>query len=172
MWPAFATHLEGSPVRTRAAPDLSEASREKTTPSGKETRETLEEMGFSCDGSSRSECQNECQNVSHPMLLMSIGAVLVLLVLTPHPCQADSKSGTAPTVQLAHPTNCNLSQRTTFECATPAQRGIESLTDCRPHMQSASEFCVRSNSQRLLGMHETSRSEQLNSVKIVGSSER
>ena len=105
MWPAFATHLEGSPVRTRAAPDLSEASREKTTPSGKETRETLEEMGFSCDGSSRSECQNECQNVSHPMLLMSIGAVLVLLVLTPHPCQADSKSGTAPTVQLAHPTN-------------------------------------------------------------------
>ena len=43
----------------------------------------------------------------------------------PHPCQADSKSGTAPTFQLAHPTNCNLSQRTTFECATPAQRGIE-----------------------------------------------
>jgi hypothetical protein len=33
----------------------------------------------------------------------------------------DSESGTAPTVQLAHPTNCNLSQRTTFECATPAR---------------------------------------------------
>ena len=51
----------------------------------------------------------------------------------PHPCQADSKSGTAPTVQLTHPTNCNLSQRTTFECATPAQRGIESLTDFADH---------------------------------------
>ena len=83
MWPAFATHLEGSQVRTHAGPDLSEASRKKKTPSGKETRETLKEMGFSGDGSSRSECQNECQNVSqHPMLLMSIGAVLVLLVLT------------------------------------------------------------------------------------------
>ena len=105
-------------------------SERKKNPSGKETRETLKEMGFSGDGSSRSEWQNECQNVSqHPMLLMSIGAVLVLLVLTPHPCQADSKSGTAPAVQLAHPTNYNLSQRTTFECATPAQRGIESLTD-------------------------------------------
>ena len=85
MWPAFATHLEGSQVRTHAAPDLSEASQKKT-PSGKETWETLKEMGFSGDGSSRSECQNECQNVSqHPMLLMSIGAVLVLLVLT-HIC--------------------------------------------------------------------------------------
>ena len=39
----------------------------------------------------------------------------------PHPSQVDSESGTAPTVQLAHPTNCNLSQRTTFECATPAR---------------------------------------------------
>ena len=108
----------------RSRPQRSEP--EKKTPSGKETRETLKEMGFSGDGSSRSECQNECQNVSqHPMLLMSIGAVLVLLVLTPHPCQADSKSGTAPAVQLAHPTNCNLSQRTTVESATPAQRGIE-----------------------------------------------
>ena len=66
--------IEGSQVRTHAAPDLSEASRKKKTPSGKETW---------YNGSSRSECQNECQNVSqHPMLLMSIGAVLVLLVLT------------------------------------------------------------------------------------------
>ena len=74
--------IEGSQVRTHAAPDLSEASRKKKL-IGKETRETLKEMGFSGDGSSRSECQNECQNVSqHPMLLMSIGAVLVLLVLT------------------------------------------------------------------------------------------
>ena len=135
----------------RSRPQRSEPNKE--TPSGKETWETLEEMGFSGDGSSRSECQNVSQ---HPMLLMSIGAVLVLLVLTPHPCQADSKSGTAPAVQLAHPTNYNLSQRTTFECATPAQRGIESLTDCRPHMQSASEFCVHSNSLSL----RTSRSEQ------------
>ena len=31
---------------------------EKKTPSGKETRETFKEMGFSGDGSSRSECQN------------------------------------------------------------------------------------------------------------------
>ena len=59
----------------------------------------------------------------------------------PHPCQADSKSGTAPTVQLAHPTNCNLSQRTTFECATPAQRGIEWLTDCRPHAKCIRVLC-------------------------------
>ena len=85
MWPAFATHLKGSQVRTHAAPDLSEASGKKN-PSGKETRETLKEMGFSGDGSSRSEWQNECQNVSqHPMLLMSISAVLILLVLT-HIC--------------------------------------------------------------------------------------
>ena len=82
MWPAFATHLKGSQVRTHAGPDLSEASRKKT-PSGKETWATLKEMGFSGDGSSRSEWQNECHNVSqHPTLLMSIGAVLVLLVLT------------------------------------------------------------------------------------------
>ena len=68
----------------RSRPQRSEP--EKKTPSGKETRETLKEMGFSGDGSSRSECQNECQNVSQrPMLLMSIGAVLVLLVLT-HIC--------------------------------------------------------------------------------------
>ena len=50
MWLAFATHLKGSQVRTHAAPDLSEASRKKKTPSGKETRETLKEMGFSGDG--------------------------------------------------------------------------------------------------------------------------
>ena len=85
FWPAFATHLKGSQVRTHAAPDLSEASRKKKTPSGKETRETLKEMGFSDDGSSRSECQNECQNVSQHPLLMSIGSVLALLVLT-HIC--------------------------------------------------------------------------------------
>ena len=65
----------------RSRPQRSEP--EKKTPSSKETRVTLKEMGFRGDGSSRSECQNECQNVSqHPMLLMSIGAVLVLLVLT------------------------------------------------------------------------------------------
>ena len=29
MWPAFATHLKGSQVRTHAGPDLSEASRKK-----------------------------------------------------------------------------------------------------------------------------------------------
>ena len=29
FWPAFATHLKGSQVRTHAAPDLSEASRKK-----------------------------------------------------------------------------------------------------------------------------------------------
>ena len=68
----------------RSRPQRSEP--EKKTPSSKETRVTLKEMGFRGDGSSRSECQNECQNVSqHPMLLMSIGAVLVLLVLT-HIC--------------------------------------------------------------------------------------
>ena len=54
--------IEGSQVRTHAAPDLSEASRKKN-PSGKETRETLKEMGFSGDGSSRSECQNECHKM-------------------------------------------------------------------------------------------------------------
>ena len=142
FWPAFATHLKGSQVRTHAAPDLSEASRKKKTPSGKETRETLKEMGFSDDGSSRSECQNECQNVSQHPLLMSIGSVLALLGFDPHPCQADSKSGTAPTVQLAHPTNCNLSQRMTFECATPAQRGIESLTDFADHTSKVYQSSV------------------------------
>ena len=38
----------------RSRPQQSEP--EKKKPSGKETRETLEEMGFSGDGSSRSEC--------------------------------------------------------------------------------------------------------------------
>ena len=46
MWPAFTIHLKGSQVRTRAAPDLSEASREKNRVARK-TRETLEEMGLS-----------------------------------------------------------------------------------------------------------------------------
>ena len=55
-----------------------QASRKKN-PSGKETWETLKEMGFSGDGPSHSECQNVSQ---HPILLMSIGAVLDLLVLT------------------------------------------------------------------------------------------
>ena len=32
MWPAFATHLKGSQVRTHAGPDLSEASRETKNP--------------------------------------------------------------------------------------------------------------------------------------------
>ena len=86
MWPAFATHLKGSQVRTHAGPDLSEASRKKKLRVARKRGETLKEMGFSGDGSSRSECQNECQNVSqNPTLLMSIGAVLVLLVLT-HIC--------------------------------------------------------------------------------------
>ena len=77
MWPAFATHLKGSQVRTHAVPDLKRAG--KKNPSGKETWETLKEMGFSGDGPSHSECQNVSQ---HPILLMSIGAVLDLLVLT------------------------------------------------------------------------------------------
>ena len=164
MWPAFATHLKGSQVRTHSGPDLSEASRKKQTPSGKETRETLEEMGFSGDGSSRSECQNECQNVSqHPMLLMSIGSVLILLVLTPHPCQADSKSGTAPTVQLAHPTNCNLSQRTTFECATLHSEGLNrsQIADhtCKVH-QSYVSTAIRRGFLECMKLPGQSMSEQ------------
>ena len=87
-------------------------------------------MGFSGDGSSRSECQNdqnECQNVSQHPMLMSIGSVLVLLGFDPHPCQADSKSGTAPAVQLAHPTNW-----VNYSLAPPKFSHLRPLLTCAP----------------------------------------
>ena len=85
MWPAFATHLKGSQVRTHAAPDLSEASRKKKLRVARKRGKLLRRWGSVVMGQVTQNVKTDVkiQNVSqHPMLLMSIGAVLVLLVLT------------------------------------------------------------------------------------------
>ena len=163
MWPAFATHLEGctgSNCRTHTGPDLSEASQKKTLLRVARKRgKLLRRWGSVVMGQVRSECQNECQNVSqHPMLLMSIGAVLVLLVLTHICARRILNLELLPTVQLR--ASHKLQSEPEDDSSNLPHlhsRGIEWLTDfAGPHMQSASEFCVHSNSLSL----RTSRSEQ------------
>ena len=117
--PAIATHLKGSQVRTHPGPDLSEASRKKK-PSSKERGKLLRRWGSVVVGQvgPNVKMNVKCKPTStvdvHRCSFSPVG-------FDPHLCQADSKSGTAPAVQLAHPTNCNLSQRTTFEPAAPAR---------------------------------------------------
>ena len=61
----------------------------------------------------------------------------------PHPCQVDSESGTAPTVQLAHPT-CKLSQGRHWNPPHLHVQGLNRSQIFPTHMQSAAEFCVQS----------------------------
>ena len=145
---------------------------EKKNPIGKETRETLKEMGFSGDGSSRSECPNECQNVSQHPMRMSIGAVLVLLVLTHIRARRILNLELLPQFNWRIPQIAIWVRGRQLNLPHLHSEGLNRSQICRPHMQSASEFCVHSNLQRRLGMHETSRSEQLGSGNPVGSSER
>ena len=66
----------------------------------------------------------------------------------PHPCQVDSESGILPTVQRAHPIY-KLSQG---RHSNPPHLHVEGLNRSqilRTRMQSASEFCVHSNSLSL-----------------------
>ena len=87
----------------------------------------------------------------------------------PHLCQVNSESGTAPTVQLAHPT-CKLSQGRHSNPPHLHVQGLNRSQIFRTRMQSASDFCVHSNSLSLRppGTHETSSSEQQDSEKTVG----
>ena len=119
------------------------ASGEKNAPPGtKETWETLKEMGLVVGQVLvRMSKVNQHGVDVHRFSLSPVG-------FDPHTCQVDSESGTAPTVQLAHPT-CKLSQGRHWNPPHLHVQGLNRSQIFPTHMQSASEFCVHSNSLSL-----------------------
>ena len=137
--------------------------------------ETLKEMGFSDDESSRSECQNECQNVSqHPMLLMSIGSVLALLGLTHIRARRILNQELLPQFNWRIPQIAIWAKGWHSNAPHLHSEGLNrSQILPTTHPKCIRVLChSNSLSQRLLVLHETSRSEQQNSGKTVGSSTR
>ena len=141
---AHLRHPKGCRVQTFELTRVrTSASGEKNAPPGaKETWETLKEMGLVVGQVLvRMSKVNQHGVDVHRFSLSPVG-------FDPHLCQVDSESGTAPTVQLAHPT-CKLSQGRHWNPPHLHVQGLNRSQIFPTHMQSASEFCVHSNSLSL-----------------------
>ena len=143
MWPTFATR-KGAGFKLLNSPGSGpqRAGKKNAPPGAKETWETLKEMGLVVGQVlvRMSKVNQHCVDV-HRFSLSPVG-------FDPHLCQVDSESGTAPTVQLAHPT-CKLSQGRHWNPPHLHVQGLNRSQIFPTHMQSASEFCVHSNSLSL-----------------------
>ena len=125
--PSPPKRVPGSNCRTHTGPDLSEQEKETLLRVPRKRGKLLKRWGWWW--------------VKYWFSLSPVG-------FDPHPCQVDSESGILPTVQRAHPI-CKLSQGRHSNPPHLHVKGLNRSQIFRTRMQSASEFCVHSNSLSL-----------------------